>query len=143
MKRILKILLVSLLVSLSVFVCGAKAKTKVAKNVLVVNIAKKYVGTPYIWGGSSPRGFDCSGFIKYVYAKIHIYLPHYTRFQYSYGRYINRNQLRPGDLVFFNNLGHVGMYIGNHSFIHAPRSGDYVRISSIHRDSYYGARRLL
>jgi cell wall-associated NlpC family hydrolase len=114
----------------------------------VVAIAMRYLGVPYRWGGASPStGFDCSGFTMYVYAKIGVSLPHYAASQYGMGVAVSRSQLQPGDLVFFRGLGHMGMYVGGGNFIHAPHTGDVVKISSL-SDSYYtrnwvGARRIL
>jgi cell wall-associated NlpC family hydrolase len=108
----------------------------------VVGIAMRYLGTPYVWGGASPAGFDCSGLVMYVYAQVGVSLPHNAAAQYGYGSPVSRSQLQPGDLVFFNGLGHVGIYIGGGSFIHAPHTGDVVKISSLSADSYVGARRL-
>jgi cell wall-associated NlpC family hydrolase len=114
----------------------------------VIAIAMQYLGVPYQWGGASPAtGFDCSGFVMYVYAQIGVSLPHQAAAQYGYGVYVSRDQLQPGDLVFFNGLGHMGMYIGGGQFIHAPHTGDVVKISSLY-DSWYaatfvGARRVL
>jgi cell wall-associated NlpC family hydrolase len=114
----------------------------------VVSIALQYLDIPYVWGGSSPStGFDCSGFIMYVYAQIGISLPHHAASQYGYGVPVSRDDLALGDLVFFDGLGHVGMYIGGGQFIHAPHTGDVVKISSLY-DSWYasnwvGARRII
>jgi cell wall-associated NlpC family hydrolase len=110
----------------------------------VVSIALQYLGVPYVWGGSSPStGFDCSGFTSYVYAQVGIYLPHHAASQYSMGTAVPYDQLAPGDLVFFSGLGHVGIYIGSGQFVHAPHTGDVVRISSLaDHGSYVGARRL-
>jgi cell wall-associated NlpC family hydrolase len=111
----------------------------------VVGIAMQYLGTPYVYGGSSPSGFDCSGFIMYVYAKIGVSLPHNAAAQYGYGTPVSYDQLQPGDLVFFNGLGHAGIYVGGGSFIHAPHTGDVVKISSMsgwYSSTYVGARRL-
>lgn len=112
----------------------------------VVGIAMRYLGVPYKWGGASPStGFDCSGFTMYVYAQIGVSLPHYTGDQWQMGTAVSRDDLQPGDLVFFDGLGHEGLYIGNNQFIHAPHTGDVVKISSIsgwYSDTYMGARRL-
>ena len=112
----------------------------------VVGIAMRYLGTPYKWGGSSPsEGFDCSGFIMYVYAQVGVSLPHNAAAQYGHGSPVSKDQLQPGDLVFFNGLGHNGLYIGNNQFIHAPHTGDVVKISSItgwYSERWDGARRL-
>jgi peptidoglycan DL-endopeptidase CwlO len=111
----------------------------------VVGIAMQYLGTPYVYGGASPGGFDCSGFIMYVFAQIGVSLPHNAAAQYGYGTPVDRSQLQPGDLVFFNGLGHAGIYVGGGSFIHSPHTGDVVKISSIsgwYSSTWVGARRL-
>ena len=108
-------------------------------------IAARYLGVPYRWGGASPSGFDCSGLVMYVYAQLGISLPHYTVAQYRMGVAVSRSQLQPGDLVFFDGLGHVGIYIGQNQFIHAPHTGDVVKVSSItgwYARTYVGARRI-
>ena len=108
-------------------------------------IAARYLGVPYRWGGASPAGFDCSGLVMYVYAQIGIALPHYTVAQYRMGAPVSREQLQPGDLVFFDGLGHVGIYIGANQFIHAPHTGDIVKVSTIagwYAQTYVGARRI-
>ncbi|HEU0303672.1 MAG TPA: NlpC/P60 family protein [Gaiellaceae bacterium] len=114
----------------------------------VVGIAMQYLGIPYLWGGASPAtGFDCSGFIMYVYAQVGVSLPHHAATQYNYGVPVSKDQLQPGDLVFFNGLGHNGMYIGGGQFIHSPHTGDVVKISSLsdswYAATWYGARRIL
>jgi cell wall-associated NlpC family hydrolase len=106
-----------------------------------VVLAYRFLGVPYVWAGASPAGFDCSGLTMYVYGKLGIKLGHYTGFQYYQGRRVPRDQLEPGDLVFFraNSAGvpqHEGMYVGNGSFIHAPSTGDVVKLSSLFEARY-------
>ena len=111
----------------------------------VVGVAMQYLGTPYVWGGASPSGFDCSGLVMYAFAQIGISLPHSSYAQYGYGSPVSRGDLQPGDIVFFDGLGHVGIYVGGGSFIHAPHTGDVVKISSLsgwYASTYVGARRL-
>jgi cell wall-associated NlpC family hydrolase len=115
----------------------------------VVGFAEQYLGVPYVWGGESPRGFDCSGLVAYVYAQVGVSLAHYTVAQYNYSDSVSvpRNQLEPGDLVFFAGLGHVGIYVGGGNFIHAPHTGSSVRIDSLsagwYSSEYDGAKRIL
>ena len=110
-----------------------------------VAIAERYLGVPYRWGGASPSGFDCSGLVMYVFAQVGVSLPHSSYAQYGYGVPVSRGDLQPGDLVFFDGLGHVGIYVGGGSFIHAPHTGDVVKISSLsgwYASTYVGARRI-
>ncbi len=113
----------------------------------VVGIAMSMLGTPYVWGGAAPGGFDCSGLVMWAYAQVGVSLPHSSYAQFGYGVPVSRDQLQPGDLVFFDSLGHVGIYIGGDQFIHAPHTGDVVKISSLDEDwyaqNYVGARRIL
>jgi hypothetical protein len=108
-----------------------------------VTIAKRYLGIPYVYAGATPKkGFDCSGLTMYVYAQLGISLNHYSGDQFNEGYRIQRNQLIPGDLVFFygkKEPEHVGIYIGNNQFIHAPHTGDVVKISPMkgHYDDVY------
>lgn len=125
---------------------AAPAEAPPARYGGVVGIAMRYLGVPYRWGGSSPStGFDCSGFSMYVYAQMGVNLPHNAAMQYQLGRPVSKSQLQPGDLVFFHGLGHMGIYIGGGSFIHAPQTGDVVKISPLsgwYSSRYVGARRL-
>ncbi|MBA3717844.1 MAG: C40 family peptidase [Actinobacteria bacterium] len=107
-----------------------------------VAIAKQYLGIPYVYAGADPiTGFDCSGLTMYVYEKLGIHLQHWTGYQIHEGTPIPRWALQPGDLVFFYDEGgvpgHEGIYIGNNQFLHAPHTGDVVKISTI--DSHYSA----
>jgi cell wall-associated NlpC family hydrolase len=109
------------------------------------SIGLQYLGVPYVFGGSTPAGFDCSGFVMYVYAKLGISLPHFAAAQYTYGTAVARSDLQPGDLVFFDGLNHVGISLGGNEFVDAPHTGDVVKIESIvgwYADRYVGARRL-
>ncbi len=113
----------------------------------VVAIAERYLGIPYVYAGASPSGgFDCSGLVMYVFAQVGISLPHYAASQYGYGMPVSKDQLQAGDLVFFDGLGHVGIYVGGGNFIHAPHTGDVVKISSLseswYTENYVGARRI-
>ena len=108
-------------------------------------IALHYLGVPYVWGGSTPSGFDCSGLVMYVYAQLGISLPHYTVAQWNATLPISTSEMQPGDLVFFDGLGHVGIYIGGGQFVHAPHTGTVVQVASL--SGYYasnlvGARRV-
>jgi cell wall-associated NlpC family hydrolase len=120
-------------------------KRQVSRGLRAVQIANQLTGIPYVWGGASPSsGFDCSGLVRYVYGKLGISLPHYTVSQYAQGRPVSRSSLRPGDLVFFYGLGHVGIYAGGGKYIHAPSSGSTVRWASLaSHGGYYGARRIV
>lgn len=106
----------------------------------VVKIAKSELGTPYVWGGASPRGFDCSGLIMWAYGKLGVHLPHYS-YSLAYAGSPVNGKLEPGDLVFRSGKGHVGMYVGNGQMIHSPHSGSYVKISPL--GSVISARRIL
>jgi cell wall-associated NlpC family hydrolase len=110
-----------------------------------VAIAEQYLGVPYVWGGASPAGFDCSGFVMYVYGQLGVSLSHYAAAQYSAGPHVPESDLQPGDLVFFYGLGHVGIYVGGGMFIHAPHTGTVVSFASLasYQGVYDGATRIL
>ena len=117
----------------------------------IVNEAKKYLGTPYVYGGASPSGFDCSGFVYYVLKQLG-YSPYRTPAdQYTMGSYVSKGDLQPGDIVFFQNtykvgISHVGIYVGGGQFIHAPNSRSVVSYADLTTgywsNHYYGARRV-
>ncbi|WP_392486837.1 NlpC/P60 family protein [Haloimpatiens sp. FM7315] len=110
----------------------------------VVSYATNFLGVPYVWGGTSPSGFDCSGFVQYVYAHFGVNLPRVASAQAGVGASVSRSNLQAGDLVFFGkgNIHHVGMYVGNGCYIHAPRTGDNVKISPLNRSDFACAKRV-
>jgi peptidoglycan DL-endopeptidase CwlO len=111
----------------------------------VVGIAMHYLGVPYVWGGSTPRGFDCSGFVAYVFAQIGVSLPHSSYSMFGMGTPVSISELQPGDLVFFTGASHMGIYIGGGQFIHSPHTGDVVKISSLsgyYSSNFAGGRRV-
>ena len=106
-----------------------------------VALVERFLGVPYVWGGASPStGFDCSGLVMYVYGLLGINLPHYSGYQWYYGARVPIDQLQPGDIVFFhpgsNGPQHEGLYIGAGEFIHAPHTGDVVKVSSLYDTQY-------
>ena len=118
----------------------------------VTERAVSFLGTPYRYGGTTPKGFDCSGFIQYVYkTSINIGLPRLAREQARAGKSVSGKELRPGDIVYFKikrqRSPHVGIYLGRNKFIHAPSSGGRVNIQNIQskywRKLYRGARRII
>ena len=117
----------------------------------IIATAKKYIGVPYVWGGETPKGFDCSGYVQYVFQAHGIRLNRTTDTQYKQGTYVSKSNLKPGDLVFFQNtyragISHVGIYIGDGKFIHASSSKGVTisdLSSSYYTAHYYGARRIV
>lgn len=112
----------------------------------VVNVALSFLGTPYVWAGASPGGFDCSGLVVYAYGQFGVSLPHSSYALWDSGVPVSPDQLEPGDLVFFEGLGHMGIYMGGGEFVHSPHTGDVVKVSSLYGRygaSLVGARRIL
>ncbi len=124
-------------------------RTSSQDNAALIEFAKKYLGLPYRYGGSTPAGFDCSGFVQYVFSNFGVRLSRTTYTQVYEGVYIPKESLQMGDLVFFGssgNVNHVGIYISDGNFIHSSNTGDVVKISSLntgyYANSYYTARRV-
>src|SRR3954471_15715321 len=111
---------------------------------VAVSTAMAQRGRPYVWAAGGPGSFDCSGLTRYAYAAAGVSLPHSSRMQSQTGRSVSRDQLQPGDLVFFYSpVSHVGIYIGNGQMVHAPTSGDVVKVASIDSmGGYAGAKRI-
>lgn len=123
---------------------AAKAN-KVAK---VLDTASSRKGTPYVYGGSTPSGFDCSGFTMYCYAQSGVGLTHNAQAQYNETTSVNSSDMKAGDLVFFGSstgsITHVGIYVGDGKFIHSPQTGEYVRVDSLSsRSNFVGATRVI
>jgi cell wall-associated NlpC family hydrolase len=106
----------------------------------VVKVAKRYAGSRYRFGGASPRGFDCSGFTKYVYSKFGISLPHSALAQGRVGKRVSKKNAKPGDLVITSGGSHVGIYVGKSRFIDAPMPGRTVHVRKIYTSNYYIVR---
>ena len=110
----------------------------------IIEEAKKYLGVPYVWGGTSPDGFDCSGLVQYVYGKFGVSVPRVSQDQQNAGRQVALTDIQPGDLIFWGYPAwHVGIYIGNNQYIHAPQTGDVVRIAYLNINRLSSACRVL
>ena len=124
----------------------AAAHSRPTLGMRVAKYARRFVGVPYTWGGSSPSsGFDCSGFVRYVWGHFGVSLPHSSYGDMARGRSVPRRYLKPGDLVFFAGGSHVGIFIGRNRVIDAPHSGAVVHITTMtdwYSAAYDGARRV-
>jgi len=109
---------------------------------VAVTFAYKAIGTPYVWAADGPDGYDCSGLTLAAWRAAGVGLPHNAAMQYNQTARINRSDLAPGDLVFYSNLGHVALYIGDGKVIHAPTFGDVVKISNVDMMRPYGYGRV-
>ncbi|MBU3113140.1 C40 family peptidase [Clostridium lacusfryxellense] len=122
----------------------SRGSSSLSSNAIVA-YASNFLGTPYVWGAAGPTNFDCSGFMQYVYRHFGVSLSRTTFTQINEGSYVPRENLQAGDLIFFgssSNPHHVGMYVGNNSYIHAPRTGDVIKVSALTRGDYLTARRI-
>jgi cell wall-associated NlpC family hydrolase len=122
------------------------AKPKRSLGERVAKIALREVGVPYRWGGESPSGFDCSGLVRWSYLRIGVDLPHSSYALFGRGRRVSQGHMKPGDVLFFDGLGHVGLYVGRGRMVHAPYSGrdvEVVRLADWYGQRLIGARRLV
>ena len=118
------------------------------KGERAVKLALQAVGIPYRWGGESPEtGFDCSGLVRWAYGRVGVDLPHSSYALYGVGRRVPTSRMEPGDLLFFEGLGHVGLYVGNGRMVHAPQTGRNVEVVQLGATGYgsrlVGARRVV
>ena len=110
---------------------------------IAIDTALAQTGKPYQYAASGPDSFDCSGLTMYAWAAAGVSLPHSSAAQYAMLPHVSQDQLLPGDLVFYGgSIHHVGMFIGNGQYVHAPHTGTVVQISSIYRSDYHGAARV-
>ncbi|WP_080843884.1 NlpC/P60 family protein [Cytobacillus gottheilii] len=146
MKKVITATLLSC--SLLFSINGTKSEAS-ASSLSVADIASDYIGTPYAWGGTTPSGFDCSGFIRYTYDKVGVTLPRTAQEMYNQGASVSKTDLQEGDLVFFSTYkagaSHVGIYTGDNKFVHASSSG--VREDSLSNtywnNTYLGAKKVV
>ncbi|MFK2826090.1 C40 family peptidase [Bacillus sp. B190/17] len=141
MKKWVTTIICSFILSISLLVPAHSASAASADSVIAE--AQKYIGTPYRWGGTTPKGFDCSGFIQYAHKQVGIHLPRTAAQMYQKGTAVEKSAMQPGDLIFFSTYkkgaSHVGIYLGNNEFIHSASKG--VRIDKV-SNSYYQKRYL-
>lgn len=117
------------------------------KGERAVKMALQAVGIPYRWAGASPdTGFDCSGLVRWAYGRVGVDLPHSSYALYGVGRRVSTSKVAPGDLLFFEGLGHVGLYVGKGKMVHAPQTGRNVEVIDLGATNYgsrlIGARRV-
>lgn len=116
-----------------------------SRNATAARLATRYLGAPYVWAGASPSGFDCSGLVMYAFSQVGVAVPHNAAQQFRLGTPVARDQLVPGDVVFFNQLRHNGIYLGDGRFVHSTKPGG-VKIARLEdewfRSRWVGARRL-
>lgn len=124
---------------------GPPEESPSSRNATAARFAARYLGAPYVWSGSSPSGFDCSGLVMYAFARVGVAIPHNAAQQFRLGLPVDRGRLIPGDIVFFNQLRHNGIYLGDGRFVHATKPGG-VKIARLDDDwfrtRWMGARRL-
>lgn len=126
------------------FLSGRRAGDYGGAATMVALLALQHLGKPYVYGGTGPGAFDCSGLVCFVFAQIGVGLPRVTYSQVRCGRAVAPGELAPGDLVFFRKNGHVGIYLGGGWYVHAPRTGDVVKISALGaRSDLSACRRVL
>lgn len=134
----------AVLADLTGVLAGRRAGDFSNASTMVAILALSHLGKPYVWGAEGPNSFDCSGLVCYVYAQVGLRLPRVTFSQVHCGRAVSPSDLAPGDLVFFRQDAHVGIYLGGGWFIHAPHTGDVVKISSLGaRSDLSSCRRIL
>ena len=119
-----------------------EAASRICAGEEIAEYAKSFIGIPYVYGGTTPEGFDCSGFVRYVFENFGIQLPRTTYEQLEAGASIDPSELEIGDLVFFRGGDHVGIYVGDGQYIHSPRTGRTVAVEPLDR-TVYAARRIL
>jgi cell wall-associated NlpC family hydrolase len=116
-----------------------------SRNATAARLATRYLGAPYVWAGASPSGFDCSGLVMYAFSQVGVAVPHNAAQQFRLGTPVERDRLIPGDVVFFNQLRHNGIYLGDGRFVHSTKPGG-VKIARLEdewfRSRWVGARRL-
>jgi cell wall-associated NlpC family hydrolase len=124
---------------------GAAEESPASRNATAARLATRYVGAPYVWAGAGPSGFDCSGLVMYAFGKVGVAVPHNAAQQFRLGTPVTRDRLVPGDVVFFNQLRHNGIYLGDGRFVHSTKPGG-VKIARLDDDwfrtRWVGARRL-